>query len=165
MSTQSCDGPMNERPVVANPSREKSRVLIFRLHNDAESFKALKVSGHGERDSRSSSGKGSIGNRVFVELRNIGDAGIFNTPDLLWKLAWVRHQRRPWVDHPTIDSIYRTGRAEVRHSGTVFHATEQECVSVLEQRRTCIEDAVDWIRPVLSSQNGIATISSEERCY
>jgi hypothetical protein len=105
VSTQSCDGPMNERPVVANPSREKSRVLVFRLHDDAESFKALKVSGHCERDSRPSSRKGSIGNRVFVEFRNVGDAGIFNTPYLLWILAGSPPTWAFRIDDPTIDSI------------------------------------------------------------
>jgi hypothetical protein len=53
----------------------------------------------------------------------------------------------------------------MREAGAVFNAAEQECISVLQQRRACVEDTVDWIRPVLSSQNGIATISREERCY
>ena len=165
VSAQCCDGPMNERPVVANPSRKKSRVLIFRLHNDAESFKALKVSGHCERDSRPSSRKGSIGHRVFFEFRNIRDAGIFNSPDLLWKLAWTGHQRWLRIDDPTVDSVSRAGSAQVRHASAVLHPTQQERLSILEQSRACIEDAVYWIRPILSRQNGIAIMTSEKRRF
>jgi hypothetical protein len=53
----------------------------------------------------------------------------------------------------------------MREAGAVFNAAEQECISVLQQRRACVEDTVDWIRPVLSSQNWILAVSSKKRRF
>ena len=165
MCAQSRDRSMNESPVVANSSREQSRVLIFRLHDDAKSFKSLKVRGQRERDAWPTARKRRIGYCVLVELRNVADARIFDAPYFLWKLPRAGNQCRLRIDDPTIDSVGRAGRAEVRYASAVFDPAQQECVSVLEQRRASIENAVDWIRPVLSSQNGISAISREKRYF
>jgi hypothetical protein len=50
----------------------------------------------------------------------------------------------------------------MRETAPIFDAAEQQGITVGELYCTCVEYAVDGIRPILSAEDGVAWITSEE---
>src|ERR1035438_99155 len=96
---------MDESPNTTKSPGQKSSVLILRLHDHAESLKALEVLGQSKRHSRTSSRKGRVDHSELLEFWNIGDARILDTPNLFRILARVCRQCWYAINSPVIDSI------------------------------------------------------------
>ena len=162
MRTQRCHGAVNERPAAADLPRQQGRILILRRHDNAISLEGPEIACKGERDSRAAAGEGRIGNRILLQFWDIRDARIFNTPDLLWKLTRTRHQRWLGINAPAIDSIRRARSTKMRQTAPIFDAAEQQGITIGKLDCTCVEYAVNRIRPIFSAKDGIAGMTSEE---
>ena len=82
MSAKRRHRPVNQRPAATDSPRQQGSIFIFRRHDHAISLKAPEVFGQCERNARTASREGGICDRILLQLRNIGDARIFDTPDL-----------------------------------------------------------------------------------
>ena len=51
----------------------------------------------------------------------------------------------------------------MRQAAPVLNAAKQQCLSVWQPHGSGIEDAVDWIGPILPAENWIAGMPGEER--
>ncbi len=162
MRAQRRHRPMNQCPTAADSARQQSRVLIFRRHDDAESLKAPEVFGQRQRDSGTAARKRCVRHRILFEFRNVGDARIFDAPDLFRELARIRQQRWLGIDAPSVDSIGGTRGAQMRQAAPVFHAAKQQRISVWQPYSPGVEDAVDRIGPVVPAQDRIAGIAREQ---
>ncbi len=154
---------MHQRPEPSDPARQQGGVLIFRRHDDAVALEGLEIFCHGQRHAGPPSGKGSISDRILLQLRHVSDARIFYAPEFFGVFARIGRQRRLRINAPAIDSIRGSGRAKVRQATPIFDATQQQRVSVVQTNDTGVEDAVDRIGPVLAAENRVGGMAEEER--
>ncbi len=154
---------MDQGPVAVDSSRQQRGILIFGRHDHTESSKAPEVLCERQGHPRTTARKRSVRNRILLEFGNIGDAWIFDAPDFLRVFLGIRHQRWLGIDTPSVDSILRTCRAQVRQATPVFHAAKQQGISACKLYGTCVEDAVDRIGPVFPPEDRIAGITREQR--
>jgi len=97
------------------------------------------------------------------KFRDAGDARIFDAPKLFRILVRISRQSRLRVDSPVIDTIRGPRGAQVGQASPIFNATEQQCISIGQFCYAGIEDAVNWIGPVVLRKDWIARITSEQR--
>ena len=163
MRAQRRHRPVNQRPKSADSLGQQSRIFVLRLHDDAIPFKALEVLGQCQRNSRPATGKRCVDNGVLLQLRNIRDARIFNAPKLFRIIARIGRHR--WLSDRyascrcRLPSAPRTSGTSPRRSSTRQSSSVSPSASFTAAG---IEYAVDWIRPVLLSQNRIAFIAREQ---
>jgi len=161
--TRSGHGPMNDGPVTSETPREQSGVLVLRRQDQAVVVEVLEVAGKRQRDTGAAFGKRRVDHAVAIQLRDPGDPGILDSPQLLRPLFPVGQQGGPRVDSPVRDAIRRTGGAEVRQTPAVLGPYQQEDLAGIDETdRTRIEDGVDRIGPVLGLQNRVAVKAPEQ---
>ena len=114
MSAKRCHWPVNQRPTTTNPPGQQRRIFILRRHDYAVALEASEVPGERQGDSRTAARKGSVGHRVLIEFRDIGNARIFDAPDFFRIVQWIRHQRRLRINLPSIQTIRGTRGAKMR---------------------------------------------------
>src|ERR1700761_6875012 len=98
---------MDHRPVAIDTARQQSGILIFRRHDDAQSFKAPEIFGKREGDAWAAARKRGIRYRILFELWDIGDAWIFDSPDFFRVSLRMWHKRGLTIDPPPVNSIGR----------------------------------------------------------
>src|SRR5579862_2780041 len=136
-------GPVNQRPVAANPPRQKCGVFIIGRHYYPVALEPAKVAGQSEGYSRSAARIRCVSHGILLQFRHESDAWIFNAPDLLRILVWTRHQGWFAINLPAIKAVSRACSAEMRQAASIFHSAKQQSRSIRKQRRTCIEYTVD----------------------
>ena len=62
----------------------------------------------------------------LLQLRDIGDTRIFDTPKFLWIVVRIRHQRRRWIDLPAVDTVDRAGGAKMGETAAILYPAKQE---------------------------------------
>jgi hypothetical protein len=50
----------------------------------------------------------------------------------------------------------------MRHAASVFNATEEQRVAIVQLYGCCVEYTVDWIRPIDPAENWIGGMTREE---
>ena len=113
---------VDQGPVAVDPSRQQSGILIFRWHDHAEPFKAAEVFGQRQGYAWATVCKRRIRHGILFEFGDIGNARIFDAPDFFRVVARIGYQCRLGIDAPSVDSIFRTRRAQVRQAAAIFHA-------------------------------------------
>src|SRR5271157_814295 len=114
MSAQGSHRAMDESPAATDPPRQQRSIFVLWGHDYAESFKAPEVLRQRQRDSGTSSRKGSVRYSILLEFRDIGNARILDAPYLFRVLIWIRHQSWLGVDAPIVDAVCRTRGAQMR---------------------------------------------------
>ena len=164
MRAERRDRPMNHRPIAVDPPRQQRGIFILRRHDHAEPFKASEVFGQRQGNAGSAARKGRVCHGVLFKFRDVGDAGIFDAPNLFRVVARVR--RPAWAPgrcaSPSMPFAERAAqrwdsprRSSTRQRSNVSPSGSLHCPG--------IEDAVDRIRPILPAENGIAGIAREQR--
>jgi len=116
---------MQQREAAVDASRQERRVLVVRLHDEAEPLEAAKVVGERQRDAGAALAERGIGDRIFTELVDEGDARIFDAPQLLREMLRIGPQRRLLVDDPAVDAVLGARRAQVRVAATILDAAQE----------------------------------------
>src|SRR5271165_6606115 len=93
---------MDECPQSANSIRQKSRILVVRRHDDPVSLKCSEILSQRERNPGAAFGVRRVGHRILLQLWNVGDTRIFDTPELFRILIWIGHQSWCWIDLPPV---------------------------------------------------------------
>src|ERR1039458_6696418 len=117
---------MNQCPVTANLVWKKCRVLVVRREDHTVPLEAAEVLRKSKRDARTAARIRGVHNGVLLQLRHIGQAGIFDTPEFFRVLLYIRHQGWRGIDLPAVHTIGGTCRTEMRQAAAVFHATEEK---------------------------------------
>jgi hypothetical protein len=157
------DRTVHEREHAVDAPRQQRRILVVRPHHQPAPFEADEIVGQRERNPGTAFAERGIGDRILAELRDEGDARVFQTPQFLGVIDGIGRKRRYRVDHPARGAIRGARRAEMRVSATVFDPAEQQRRSIREQRRAGVEDRVYGVWPVRGRQNGIAPVAVEQR--
>ena len=116
---------MDECPQSANPVRQKSRILVVRRHDDSVSLKCPEILGQRKRNSGTAFGVGRVGHRILLQLWNVGDARIFDTPKLFRIFIWIGHQSWGWIDLPSVNTVHRTRSAKMGETAAILHPAKQ----------------------------------------
>ena len=153
---------MKENPLAIDALRQQSRVLVLRRLNDSVALDAPEVLGRCEKDCRAGRAVDRAGDDPALELRNEDDASVLEAP-LLALDAVGRGKQRLRVDRPAVDPVAGSGDREVRQTGQVLDAREENGRAV-ELSCSGVERGVDRIRPVLRSQDPAASSSSAAPC-
>lgn len=163
MSAKSCHWAMNQCPPAANSPWQQRCVLILWRHDDAKSLKALEIRGKRKRDPRATARKRCVGHGILLEFGNICDARIFDAPYFFRKVSRICRHRWLRINTPSIDTIRRTSSTKMRQAAAIFNAAKQESIPVGKPYGSGIEDAVNWIRPVIPAKERIAWMTRKQR--
>jgi hypothetical protein len=147
---------MDQNPVPINPVWQKHRVFVFRVHDHAKTLEVVKIFRKRQRHTWAFVRVGGVNHRILVQFTDKGYAGIFDPPQFLRKVLWIWHQTRLGIDLPVINAIGRASNTEVGMPTAIFDTAQKQSSPIRQQCRARIEDAVDWVRPLSGSQNGIA---------
>ncbi len=98
-------GPMDQRPTIPNTMGQEGSIFVLRRHHGPEPFKRGEISGSGQRDARTATRVGGIGDVIRVVFRHIGNASVLDAPKLLRMPGGIRLKCWRWIDLPAIDAI------------------------------------------------------------
>jgi len=154
---------MNDGPVTSETPREQSGVLVLRRQDQPVVIEVREVAGERQGNAGTAFRKSSVDHAVAIQLRDPGDPGILDSPQLLRPIFPVGLQGRPRVDSPVRDAVRRTSGAEVRQTPAVLRPHHQEDLAGIDETdRARIENRVDRIRPVFGLQNRIAVKATKQ---
>src|SRR5271167_363905 len=162
VSSQGCHRSMDKCPQSANSVRQKSSVLVVRRHDDSVSLKRPKI--HGEREGHSGTAFGvrGVGHGKLLQLWNVSDTRIFDTPKLFRIFIWIGHQSWCWIDPPSVNAVHRTRGTEMREAAAILHPAEQQRGAIRKQCCSGVKYAIDPIRPIFAGQNWIGGMPVKE---
>src|SRR5260370_11177718 len=69
---------------------------------------------------------------------------------------------RAIVDDPSVETVLRARRAQVRMAAPILDSAKEERGAVLEPRSRRIEDRVRWIGPLRCGENWVARVPAKE---
>ena len=152
--------PVEEDPLSAHPLRQECRVLVLGSDHDSVSLDRDEVLRRSEIDSRSGRTVRRAGDHEAIELLDPDGPRVLEPP-LLTLDAFLRREQGRRRDVPTVDSVGRTGRSEVRDPGQRLDPREQDGLAA-DDRGAGVEDYVDRLRPVGRRQDWISRMATEK---
>ena len=155
--------PVHEGEVAIHATRQERGILVIRLHGEPQPLERDEVLGQGERHAGAALAERRERHGIGAQFLDEGDAGILDSPELLWMVLRIREQRRHGIDDPAVHAIRRACRAQMRVPATILDAAEQQRCTVRESRRTGIEHGVDCVRPVACGEDRIAFVPVKQR--
>src|ERR1051326_359063 len=98
-----------------------------------------------------------------MDLLNISDASIFDSPQFFRILVRICHECRRWVDHPPILAIFGTGCTQVRMPAPIFDSAKEQGRLVSEYRGAGVKNAMGGIRPIGGRQYRVFGMAAKKR--
>ena len=155
------DRAMDQSPIPVDPMRQQGRVLVLRRHDHAVALEAAEILRERQSHARTLTRVGGIDNGILAQFGNIGDARIFDAPQLFRKMLGIGQQGGLRIDPPAVPAVGGAGRAEMGLPAAILDAAQQQRRAVGQPRRAGIEHAVDRIGPIGGGQDGIVLVTGE----
>jgi hypothetical protein len=111
---------VNQGEQAVDASRKERRILVVRLHDQAEALKCHEILGQREGHAGSSLSECRVRNDVLAEFFDECDSRIFDPPKFVGMLLRIRRQCGNSVDDPTVASVLGTGGAQMGLPSPVF---------------------------------------------
>lgn len=122
MSCRRIDRAVDQCPAPVDAARQKCGILVFRLHDDAEALKLMKVFREGERHARTTARVGCVHHRILSQFRDVCNPRIFDPPIFLREMFRIGRQRGLGIDLPVVEAVRRTSRGQVGQPAPILHA-------------------------------------------
>src|SRR3990172_5153091 len=153
--------PVDHRPAPVDPTRKERGVLVLWRHDRAKLSTLGEVVAQRERDERTASAVGGIGDRPCIELRQPGQARVLAAPDLLRAGIRLRRDERRLVKSPTCHAVAAACGQQVRDTAQVLDPDQQQRLTT-DEPRPGVEDGVRAIWQLVDGDDRVERVPGED---